>query len=429
MGSSWNMRGWSRIGAACAVLGASVAVAACGDSSSSGSSSDSSNAGKSASPVTIGMFTSTGSAISYPTTDEGAKLAVAGINQRGGLAGHPIKFMLCNSGVDPNLAVSCARKFVQAKVSAVVGQAAIADASATPVLQAAKIPVINGAPRAPQSQNSPISFEFAPPSPLQYSVGAAYGIAGRHKKTAIVLQDSSAGAAFGQLMTKTLKGFNLNPTGVILASPTAPDYAPLVAKAKSQGAQAIMFAVTVPQSQQFIKAANAAGANFDYLAAGAMTKGDADSIGGLDVLARQYGVQPYPSLNPSATDPVTKQYSADMGSHKDLVAETSDASQAWAVWLSYYIFDQAIKQSGTKDVSAAGITKAFQTVKNVKLGLGMPAWTPGQASTPQVAKISFSQRVSNPNLIVVGHDSSGKATSEGGYFNAIDGLGGKFPAQ
>ena len=71
------------------------------------SSSTSSRAA--AATVKLGVIAPEGVSTNYPGSQAAAKAAIAGLNARGGLSGHPVELVYCNDKGDPNIATQCAR--------------------------------------------------------------------------------------------------------------------------------------------------------------------------------------------------------------------------------------------------------------------------------------------------------------------------------
>ncbi|HEX4253782.1 MAG TPA: ABC transporter substrate-binding protein [Streptosporangiaceae bacterium] len=103
-----------------AVLG--VGMAACGSSSSSGGSSGSSSSA-SGTPIKIGISVPEHQITDYTEAASAAQGAVRAINKEGGVNGHPLQLIVCNTGLNPNQEVACARKMLGDHVAATVGNA------------------------------------------------------------------------------------------------------------------------------------------------------------------------------------------------------------------------------------------------------------------------------------------------------------------
>jgi ABC-type branched-subunit amino acid transport system substrate-binding protein len=392
------MRG-SRALAALAAIGA-LALASCssGSSSANGSVANASP-GLNGSTVKVGIFTNVGSGLSFASLGPAAQAAVAGINKRGGVAGHPLAVDECNAGQDPNLASQCARQFVSDKVAAVLGYTAVADASATPILAAAGIPTILGAPRTTQTLSSPFDFEFDAPAILEDAAAAAYAIKTLKLPTAILAAQSASASAFAQAVTGILKGFNIKTQGVVYASPTAADYSPIVATVQSMGAKALIVAVPAAQLGQFAKAAATSGGQFTYLGRTFYGASDTSAAAAATTLT----VTAIPPLDLDATSGPMGLFVSDMKAAGQTLSYNANWFEGFSVWYAFYALQQVYKQTpGATNITPAGIVSTFNKAKNIDLGDGTDPWTPSLTSEPPLGKIAGTNRISNQGVFVIG---------------------------
>jgi ABC-type branched-subunit amino acid transport system substrate-binding protein len=110
------------------------------------------------SPITILVDTLKlpGTDLVTPYTD-GAQAAADQINAQGGIGGRKVVIMSCNSMYEPAVAVTCARKGVQAHVTAMIGCEPVWGTSGLPILAAAGIPSFNCI-NTPVDYTAPTSF-------------------------------------------------------------------------------------------------------------------------------------------------------------------------------------------------------------------------------------------------------------------------------
>jgi len=137
-------------------------LAACGSSNGgSGASNSGSTTGSSDSKgpiklMVIGDFQS--SILSLPQIQIGAEAAAKEINAAGGVNGHKIDMLSCNSQANVNVAASCASQAVADHVSAVVSMLTLQGTGVWPGLQAAGIPVIGTEAVLPEDANNALSY-------------------------------------------------------------------------------------------------------------------------------------------------------------------------------------------------------------------------------------------------------------------------------
>jgi ABC-type branched-subunit amino acid transport system substrate-binding protein len=93
-----------------------------------------------------------------PQIETGAQAAASKVNAAGGVDGHKIEILSCNTQGNPNVSASCARAAVSDHVAAVVGLLSLTSSSVIPILQAAGIPSIGTTDINPSDHTSPVSY-------------------------------------------------------------------------------------------------------------------------------------------------------------------------------------------------------------------------------------------------------------------------------
>jgi ABC-type branched-subunit amino acid transport system substrate-binding protein len=143
-----------------ALIVCAAALVACGGGGSSTSSAPESTSGSetaanagtegssgsgsgSGEPIKIMTMASVGSPVaSYPEVQEDATAAVDAINKEGGVNGHEIEDIFCDTKGDANVALGCAREAVKEHVVATVGNIDLNNTATFPVFEAGQIPVV-----------------------------------------------------------------------------------------------------------------------------------------------------------------------------------------------------------------------------------------------------------------------------------------------
>jgi hypothetical protein len=121
----------------------------------------------------------------FPNILEAAKVYGQYINDRGGVAGHPLEVITCDGKGDPNEAAVCARQAVDEGVVAVVGHFEFDMSSAVPILEEAGIAMFGGCcPVVGAEFTTPINFPF----------GSVY--ANEHAAVYIMNEDGCQNPAF-----------------------------------------------------------------------------------------------------------------------------------------------------------------------------------------------------------------------------------------
>jgi ABC-type branched-subunit amino acid transport system substrate-binding protein len=105
----------------------------------------------------MAMTAETGAVVT-PEVLSAARAAAAGVNADGGVGGHQIEIVACDTHSTPADAADCARRAVTEKVGAVVGPIGPGGADVLPILAAAGIPVVANTADSRVEATDPDSF-------------------------------------------------------------------------------------------------------------------------------------------------------------------------------------------------------------------------------------------------------------------------------
>jgi ABC-type branched-subunit amino acid transport system substrate-binding protein len=181
--------------------------------------------------------------------------AIKAVNAAGGVHGHSIDLVTCDSASNLNTAASCGQQMVSDRVVAVVMQSG--EDSMMPYLQNAGIPTMDDG-GLPLYYRSPVSFIT---NDLSADVSGGYLALLAHagcKSVSSILalpgQTSQSVAIYTAAQTAAAKRFGVNWKGNITVPSTAPDLAPFMDEAASKGAQCIESLAVGPQAISALKA-------------------------------------------------------------------------------------------------------------------------------------------------------------------------------
>jgi ABC-type branched-subunit amino acid transport system substrate-binding protein len=120
-----SIRSARTLAIAVAAVSLALGASACSSSSSSSSSGSTTNANGSAtgSPIDIGIIVPMKAVVDYTEAVSAAKGAVRAINAAGGVNGHPLVLLTCNSALLPTTEEACDRQMIAAHPAAMVGNA------------------------------------------------------------------------------------------------------------------------------------------------------------------------------------------------------------------------------------------------------------------------------------------------------------------
>lgn len=228
----------------------SIALTACGSSSDSdGGSSD----GGSKGPIKImTMYTDT-PALSNKEIASNVEAAAKEVNDAGGINGRKLEVISCNNQLDPNVHLTCIRKGIDAKVTAVVGSVSFFP-TIYPALQKAGIAFLGGFGIQKEELNSPISFPVSSGEPGWY-YGQAKQLAELGMKNPAWIQCEPAACKFGEeIFRAAWKKYSGGKLGKVITIPDkATDLSTYAADLLSSGVDSIATGMYVSQNQQLTK--------------------------------------------------------------------------------------------------------------------------------------------------------------------------------
>lgn len=193
---------------------------------------------------------------SEPELFQGAQAEVDAINESGGVSGHPLDLIQCDSNLDPNQEQACIDQAVSSKISAIVGSTILF--SSFTKLEAANIPLIGVQGLTPEQFQSPISYPFAG------EFGWLYGEVAMAKedgiKKAAIYSTDIAAAKFGNgLLEDGMKRAGISEGKVVEVANSTTDYTAAAAAAMSGNPDGIFTNCGANNFAPFAKAVVAAG--------------------------------------------------------------------------------------------------------------------------------------------------------------------------
>jgi len=409
MGLNKRFVSWAGLTAAAVLL-----LASCTSTSSTGSQPGA--AGKfTGQPVTftfIGDDTPPpGSAPIVPLATVNA--TVAAINADGGINGHKLDMVICDTQSSAAVAQTCASQAVARKSPAVVSFTGEGSAI-VPILQAAHIPDIDAA-ISPVELTSPVSFTIGPSaSGLAYGLGT---IAVREKCTKLAFIGilpsafvAVAEAAYGDVK-QVVSGHGVTLLPAIQAVPGSPDFSSSIDAAQSQGADCIAYqAIDNADAVAIVKSARSIGYKGKLITA--VSEYTASGLSSLGPEAN--GVLADGSIWPvsqSSGHKGVQEFTAQMAKFGGL--STTTLGQNEAVWMEIRLF--AAVASQVKTVTAASILAALNRLHGYATGLTPPISYNITAPDP-----ALGARIFLPD-IVIGDFQNGEFVPAGGFVDIATG--------
>ena len=387
-----------------AVIATAIGVAGCGGSGSSakstqGAGTSAAGGSPSAGPIKFMTIASVGSPVaSYPDIQGDAAAAAKAINAAGGIHGHKIESLFCNSKGNANQAILCVREAVQDHVVAVVGRLDLFDDQTTPILASAGIPDLGTwAGGDAIDTTSPDSFPLSAGSFGSYSSDAYAFKDQGYKRLAVVSLDIPVALGGAATVVKAGQAAGMTVGSIIKIPPTGvSDYTPYAEQIKKQGADSAVMAIGPGAFTGMVKADSAVGANVPI---------GVCVICGLSSPGLIFG-SPYPAATDTSNPGIAefnKELVAD-GLPKPSAGDTNVYSGLNA-WLAMHAAADVAKTI-KGHVTSSSIVQALKTTSNLDVE-GLLKWSPadfGRASLgkfPRLPAVPYSfLKVTNSRAIV-----------------------------
>lgn len=178
-----------------------------------------------------------GQALSQPEYKTVAEVAVKKINADGGINGHKVKMVFCDTKLDPNIEAGCVRDAVQAKADAMVGGLE-AYPDTFKQLEAAKIPFIGNVGFTPGAYENPISFPLGS-GPIGIEATIASMVKAGSKKIGILVIDAPGAIVGSDLLEAAAKSAGVEVTNYVKFPPTTTDFTSYYAKVLENGTDGV----------------------------------------------------------------------------------------------------------------------------------------------------------------------------------------------
>lgn len=210
--------------------------------------------------IKIGYVNNEGAAFSVPEFRIGGEVAIGVINRAGGIKGQKIEEVKCLADGSPEASITCANKFIEAKVVIAYAGIDVASDAMLPLLSKAGIPFVSSNSAGTAQRNDPNSFILHAAS-AAYSTGALGAIkALGAKKVAVILEDTAFTRDFIKNVVKPIGegklGLQINAVTVDSANP---DWTAAVTTAMASNPDSIWGQLTEPGCIGMTTATNALG--------------------------------------------------------------------------------------------------------------------------------------------------------------------------
>jgi len=406
-----------------AVAAMAGGLAACGGDDDGGSATAGPSAGGGAAttaapkgkPIKIGTIAPTSGPYGLPDLVASVKGAIEGINARGGIAGRPVEFVLCDEGNDPNKAAACARKLIsEGVVAEVSGSSVTAEQQIGKILSAAGVAQVGDSASGGSFDRLETEFLLYGGSITPQAIGTVKMCADQgHKKLGTPNLAVPSTIAIGKDVKRAADALGLQVVSSPSISLTQTDFTPVAQVMANKGVDCITAEIPPNQVIALLKSNQTLGKKVQLnLNAQIMRPDDLKALGGL---GNGMGiVASYPVPTDTEKFPVFKRYQEDMERTKGDGAPAGDPNASDGSingWFAVQAVAKMLEGSGVEP-TAKGVLAALKAAEDVDLGLPTK-WSP---NTPGPAG---HERVWNgvvyPHIV-----EDGKLTEGAPAFDALD---------
>jgi branched-chain amino acid transport system substrate-binding protein len=353
-----------------------------GGTSSSGtgssSSSTSATSGKSSSPqtgsggvITVGGIYDETGPVDATVERDTVRSYFDLVNSQGGVNGHKLQLIDCDSKYDPSAAHQCAQKLISQGVLAIVGWLSLSgEQSETPYLAQQGVPIIGGL-GVPAEYQTPLSY---PTTPSLVTDGTALGTRACQLKLqspGVVFLNANFIAPVEQSFLNAMKKCGISPVDVETVDATKADYTDVVLKFQADGAKSVAAFVDPFSYARLFQAMErqnwhppVLGGGLDKQSANAQYDsgcGSSCAVFGAD------SATPVLEYLDHSTTPAIAQYLGTVHKYYPGQYGALDVYTSYQ-WLAAEVFVQAIKDIGNGPVTRQSLVTALNGLKNYNDG-------------------------------------------------------------
>jgi ABC-type branched-subunit amino acid transport system substrate-binding protein len=398
-------------------------AAACGSSSATNTTTTQAGKAATGTPIPVGqIYPATGANLALPELGNSLKASIAGLNNSGGINGHPVKLIQCDSQGDSNTEVQCAQTMVKDHVVATLEDSTFSNpAQVNTILHGAGIPRIGLTSADVSDYSNPDNFDFTGGG-IFTLVGMMENLVNKgDKKISVVVPDEPQSTETHLLLDPIATAEGAKVVNYVLVSSASGDYSQYVAQAEQNGAQGMVLALPNAQLVQMAQVINQLNPKIDYttgIAGFTLTQ-----LKDLGAFSKKVSfVWWTPGIDdtknfPGLDEPIATLTANMPGANINNMTSTSLSS-----WLAVHAFDEVMKsQPGTP--TAASVLAAFKAAKDIPMNGIIKPWSPGAVQSAGSLSSVFTN-VSNPWMYRISYNGTSTQTSPSELFNTFAGLPG-----
>jgi branched-chain amino acid transport system substrate-binding protein len=293
------------------------------------------------------------------------------VNSQGGVNGHKLQLIDCDSKYDPSSAHQCAQKLISQGVLAIVGWLSLSgEQNETKFLTSQGVPIIGGL-GVPAEYESPLSY---PTTPSLVTDGTALGThAGQIglKKPGVIFLNANFIQPVETSFLNAMKRQGITPVDVETVDATKADYTDIVLKFQTSGAQSVAAFVDPFSYARLFQAMERQNWHVPVLGGG-LDKASANRQynSGCGSTCAVYGADsatPVLEYLDHLSTPAIAQYLNAVRTYYPGQYGALDAYSTYQ-WLAAEVFAQAVKSIGNAPVTRTSIVNALNGLKNFDNG-------------------------------------------------------------
>ncbi len=409
------------------VLGGLASVvllaAACGSSSATNTTTTQTANAATGTPIPVGqIYPATGANLALPELGNSLKASIAGLNSSGGINGHPLKLIQCDSQGDSNTEVQCAQTMVKDHVVATLEDSTFSNpAQVNTILHGAGIPRIGLTSADVSDYSNPDNFDFTGGG-IFTLVGMMENLINKgDRKISVLVPDEPQSTQTHLLLDPIATAEGAKVVNYVLVSSASGDYSQYIAQAQQNGAQGMVIALPNAQLVQVAQVINQLNPKIDYttgIAGFTLTQ-----LKDLGAFAKKVSfVWWTPGIDDTKNFPGLDQPIATLTANMPGSTINSMTSTSLSSWLAVHAFDEVMKsQPGTP--TAASVLAAFKAAKDIPMNGIIRPWSPGADQSAGSLSSVFTN-VSNPWMYRISYNGTSTQTSPSQLFNTFAGLPG-----
>ncbi|MGD0560742.1 MAG: ABC transporter substrate-binding protein [Streptosporangiaceae bacterium] len=370
-----------------------AAVSACGSSGGSSNSASSLSSRSGAARITLGFAVPIDSTIqAFPEVKSAMEATTDAINAAGGINGHKVQDMFCDTQFTANGEISCMRELTVAKVSAIIDPNLINDQSGAGI----KFAVANGIPVVGTQGLSP--FDFTTPGVFALgsgNPGYAYGavaalVKSGAKKIALFGSNESGADYILGLCADALKSAGMKPAAFVQVDPSAdPTFASGAAKVESAGVDGVVIMSSPTYIPKEVLSLRQTGYSGSIATVAAVVT--PPIIQALGAHANGVMVSSQLALVSDTSNPAVAAFEAVMKKYQPQALLDEDSEQMYAAIKLF-----ATVMAHATSFAPSAVLKAFKSLSSpVNLGLIGPYQV-----VPQRTYLKFAPQIYNPTVAI-----------------------------